>query len=193
MAGNNVPERLINFRVYTAGNDLLGVATVDLPELEAMSETTSGAGVAGEVESPVLGHFASMTTTLTWRTIEKKAMALAAPIAHVIEVRGSQQVYDSGNGTYKSVPVKATMRVVPKNVSLGSFEVGATTDTEHEFEVLYIKLFIDGIEVIEIDKFNYIARFYGVDILEGVRKDLGLNGRGSISSAVNSIMSIAGL
>ena len=50
--GNKVPERLVNFRVYNEGNDLLGVATVDLPSIEAMSDTVSGAGIAGEVESP---------------------------------------------------------------------------------------------------------------------------------------------
>ena len=76
MAGNNVTERLVNFRVYNEGNDLLGVATVDLPELSSMSDTVSGAGIAGEVESPVLGHFGSMETTLTWRTIEPAAMEL---------------------------------------------------------------------------------------------------------------------
>ncbi len=42
--GNKVPERLINFRVYNDGNDLLGVANVDLPSIEAMSDTVSGAG-----------------------------------------------------------------------------------------------------------------------------------------------------
>lgn len=46
MAGSNqMPERLVNFKVYNSGNDLLGIATVDLPELEAMSDTVSGAGI----------------------------------------------------------------------------------------------------------------------------------------------------
>jgi hypothetical protein len=31
MAGNKISERLVNFRVYDDGNDLLGVASVDLP------------------------------------------------------------------------------------------------------------------------------------------------------------------
>ena len=52
----NVPEKLINFRVYQDGADLLGVADVSLPSLEAMTETVKGAGVAGEVDSPVLGQ-----------------------------------------------------------------------------------------------------------------------------------------
>lgn len=171
---NKVPERLVNFRVYNNSNDLLGIATVDLPELSAMSETVSGAGIAGEVESPVLGHYSSMTTTFTWRTIEQAAMALSAQKAHEVEVRGSQQVYDAANGTYSTVPVRCTLRITPKNVSLGSFEPGATTDTESEFEVLYIKLFINNKSVVEIDKYNYVVKFGDEDILSSVRSDLGL-------------------
>lgn len=47
---NKVPERLINYRVYNESNALLGIATVDLPEIQAMSDTVSGAGIAGEVD-----------------------------------------------------------------------------------------------------------------------------------------------
>lgn len=63
--GNKVPERLINFRVYNDGNVLLGVATVDLSSIEAMSDTVSGACIGSEIESPILGHFSSMTAPLT--------------------------------------------------------------------------------------------------------------------------------
>lgn len=173
---NQVPERLINFNVYDGESKaLMGIATVDLPEIEAMSDTVSGAGIAGEVESPILGHFGSMTTTFTWRTIEKAAIALAAQEAHAVEIRGSQQVYDAANGTYSSVPVRCSMRIVPKTVTLGTFEPGATTDTEQEFEVLYIKLYVNGKALIEIDKFNFVAKFGDKDSLSSVRADLGLN------------------
>ena len=173
---NQVPERLVNFRVYNDSNDLLGIATVDLPELEAMSDTVSGAGIAGEVESPVLGHYSSMTTTFTWRVIEAAAMTLSAQKAHAVEVRGSQQVYDAANGTYSTTPIRCSMRIIPKTVSLGSLEPGATTDTEQEFEVLYLKVFVNNKAVIEIDKYNFIAKFGDSDdILASVRSDLGLN------------------
>jgi P2 family phage contractile tail tube protein len=176
MAGsNNVPERLVNFRVYYAGAvDLLGIATVDLPELEAMSDTVSGAGIAGEVESPILGHFGSMTTTFSWRTIENSAMVLCQQKAHPVEIRGSQQVYDAASGVYKTVPVRVAMRIVPKTVTFGTFEPGATTDTEQEFEVLYLSVMVNNIQVCEIDKLNYVAMIGGQDALAGVRKDLGL-------------------
>ena len=175
MAGNKMNERLVNFRVYNSGNDLLGIATVDLPEITPMSDTNSGAGIAGEVESGILGHFESMTTKFAWRTIERAAISLCSQRkAHAVEVRGSQQTYDAANGTYSTIPVRASMRVSLKSAPLGTFEPGATTDTEQEFEVLYLKLYVDGKEVIEIDKYNFIAKFNGVDDLESVRRDLGI-------------------
>ncbi len=116
-----------------------------------------------------------MSTTFTWRTIESKAIKLAAQKSHTVDVRGSQQVYDAANGTYESKGVRATMKLVPKNVSLGSFEVGSTTDTETEFEVLYIKLYIEGKAALEIDKYNYKAVIGGNDVLASVRADLSLS------------------
>ena len=67
---NSIPERLINYRVYNEANALMGMATVDLPELQAMSDTVSGAGIAGEVDSPVLGHYQAMSSTFNWRTLK---------------------------------------------------------------------------------------------------------------------------
>ncbi len=171
---NKIPERLIGFRVYNDSNDLLGIANVTLPTIEAMSDTVSGAGIAGEVETPVLGHYGSMTTTLNWRTIEKAALTLAAPGAHQIEVRGSQQVYDAANGTQETKAVRLTMKVAAKSTNLGTFETGSTTDTEQEFEVLYFKLYVEGKAVAEVDKFNYVAKFGDTDSLASVRADLGL-------------------
>lgn len=171
---NLVPEKLINFRVYLDGGDLLGLADVQLPELEAMTETVKGAGIAGEIDHPVLGHYASMTLALNWRTIESNVMILSQPKAHALDLRGSQQVYDSGAGEYKTVPVRVVVRVMPKKTSLGKLEPGVTTETSNEFEVNYIKIFVSGKKEVEIDKYNYICEVNGVDYLAGVRSDLGL-------------------
>lgn len=176
MAGENkVKERLIAFRVYNDANDLLGIATVDLPELSSMTDTVTGAGIAGEVDSPVLGHYQSMTCTLNWRVIEKKALELAAHKAHALELRGSQQVYDAAGSVYSTEAVRITLRAIPKTTTLGTFETGASTDSSQEFEVVYIKISVGGKEVAEIDKYNYISKFGDEDILSSVRADLGLS------------------
>ena len=172
---NPIQEKLVNFRVYNDANDLLGVATVDLPELAAMTDTVSGAGIAGEVDSPVLGHFQSMSVTLHWRTIEAAAMSLAEQKAHHLEIRGSEQRYDAGSGLYSTVPVRLVVKGTPKTTSLGSFEPGSTTDTTTELEASYLKLVVAGKELVEVDKYNYIAKFNGSDALQSVRADLGLS------------------
>ena len=171
---NPINEKLVNFRVYNDAKDLLGIATVDLPELAAMTDTVSGAGIAGEVDSPVLGHFGAMSVTLHWRTIEAVAMQLAQQKAHHLEIRGSMQRYDAGAGVYSTVPVRIVVKGVPKTTSLGSFEPGSTTDTTTELECSYLKIVVGGKELVEVDKFNYIAKFGGADALQSVRSDLGL-------------------
>ena len=54
---NYIPEQTIAFRIYANGSDLLGVASVELPELSNLTETVSGTGVLGEYESPAMGAF----------------------------------------------------------------------------------------------------------------------------------------
>lgn len=171
---NQVPEKLINFRVYENGVDLLGLADVQLPSLEYMSETVKGAGVAGEVDSLTIGHFSKMTVQFNWRQITKPLIGLAKPIAHQLDIRGAQQVYNASTGEYKVVPIKVVVKATPKKVELGKLNVGATTDSSTEMEVVYIKISIDGVNVLEIDKFNYICNINGTDSLEAVRLALGL-------------------
>lgn len=174
MANKN-PEKLTSFRVYKDGKDMLGVADVNLPDLEAMTDTIKGAGIAGEVDSPVLGHYGPMALTLNWRTISGDVLELAKPQAHHLELRAAIQVYDAGTGKYTAVAQKIVVKAVPKKTGLGKMDVGSAQDTGSEFEVNYIKIFMDEIEKLEIDKFNFICRINGEDILADTRKALGLD------------------
>lgn len=169
-----VPEKLINFRVYQNGSDLIGIADVTLPNLEAMTETVKGAGIAGEIDSPVLGHYSSMELELNWRTLEKPNVILASPKGVQLDLRAAQQVYDSSAGAYVVRPVKIVVSGVPKNTEPGKLDVGTTSDTKNTIEVNYIKITIDGEDVLEVDKFNYICNIGGTDYLAEVREALGL-------------------
>ncbi len=177
MAVQGTPTQNINFNIYDSeSNMLLGVAEVELPNFEAMSETISGAGLAGEIDMPTLGHFGSMTVSLSWRTMNANITKLLAPKAHQLDFRASVQNYDKNTGTITSVSVKHTVTVVPKSTGFGNLNVGTGSDSSSEFELVYIKTLIDGVEAVEYDKFNYIFRVHGVDHLASVRRDLGLAG-----------------
>ena len=170
-----IPEKLINFRVYQDGDDLLGVSDVTLPKLEAVTETVKGAGIAGEIDSPTIGHFGSMELELNWRSLAKRNIVLAKPTGVNLDLRGAVQVNDNATGTMKSESVKIVVRGMTKNTDLGKLEMGATTDTKNTIEVTYIKIDVDGSTVLEIDKYNYICRIDGEDYLSDVRTALGLN------------------
>jgi len=171
---NKISEKLINYSAYLNGTSYLGTVDVELPNLEAMTETVSGAGIAGEVDSPVLGHYAAMTVTLNWRTLNIPQFKLAKQKSHALDFRGAQQVFDAATGTYDSQGIKVSVRGVPKSTSVGKLAVGATTDSSNELEVTYLKIEIDGMRVVEIDKFNFIAFVDGEDVLAKVRKQLGM-------------------
>ena len=89
MAATQIPEKLINFNVYRDNHVLVGIADVDLPPIEFMTDTIKGSGIAGEVESIVMGHFGKMPLSMTWRTITGDNTYLAAPMIHPI-VTGKQ-------------------------------------------------------------------------------------------------------
>lgn len=171
---NKMAEKLINFRVYNDSKDLIGTADVDLPELEAMTDTVKGAGIAGEIDVPILGHYSSMGLTINWRTFNDNTMTLAKPMAHQLELRGAVQVYDAGTGAYSTVAQKVVVKVVPKKTGLGKLDVGVGQDSSSEFECTYIKIWIDGSEKFELDKYNYICKIDGDDFLKETRDALGL-------------------
>lgn len=169
-----VPEKLINFRVYQDGDDLLGISDVTLPKLDSITETVKGAGVAGEIDDPTIGHFGSMELELNWRSLVKSNIVLAKPTGVHLDLRGACQGHDSAKNVLKTMPVKIVVEGTPKSTDLGKLDMGATTDTKNTIEVTYIKITADGETVLEIDKFNYICVIDGVDYMADIRDALGL-------------------
>lgn len=171
---STLPENMINYTVWEDADRKMGTANIDLPSLDALAEKVKGAAIAGEIDAPVLGHYAAMSLGVSWRTITKDAATLAKPVAHNLTFRGSQQVYDSAAGTFSTVSVKIVVKAIPKKTSLGKLVVAGNTDTKNEFEIPYIKVFVGGEEKFELDKYNFICKIDGEDVLAQVRQDLGL-------------------
>lgn len=171
---NKISEKMINFRAYDGVlGELLGLVDAELPTLEAMSESITGAGIAGEVDSPTLGHYGPMSMTLKWRTSEPQALKLLAPKSHAIELRGSIQRWNASAGEFETTALKVVTRAVPKSSPLGTLTPGGAQEPSAEFSVRYIKVFLDGKTYLEVDPINFICVIDGVDYLAKVRTDLG--------------------
>lgn len=168
------PDKTINYNVYSEEGELLGVATAELPELAYMTETLTGAGLAGEIETPVTGHFGAMSTTLNFNAIQADAIVLLSTKGNTLTLRSAQQALDTAEvSTHKTQGIKIMLKTLPKTMSLGSFEPGAKTDTSIELETPYIKIEVDGKQVLEIDKLNFKCVIGENDLLETVRANLG--------------------
>lgn len=90
-----------------------------------------------------------------------------------IDFRGSIQTLDATQN-YIHIPVRVTIRGMPKTTPLGSLAVGGTMDNSNELETYYIKIVYNGETVVEIDKTNFICIIDGVDYLAQIRENLGL-------------------
>ena len=170
-----IPEKLINFRAYKNGTQYMGIANVDLPSMQSMTTSIKGSGISGEIDSVVPGHFQSMQAKIQFRTVTTDGIALLAPIAHEIDFRGSLDTYDSAEGKHVVTPLKVWIKGKPKTVPLGKLEPGATMDNDIELEVLALGVWINGNEVIYIDKLNYICRVEGTDYLADARAAEGMS------------------
>jgi uncharacterized protein len=170
-----IPERLVNCNVYggPAAAVFLGLATVDLPSFESMTETIQGAGIAGEYASPVLGHFTSQMVKLAFRTVTKSQIDMLAPVYQRFDVRGSIQIQDPGLGLIGTHAIALDCRGQVKNLVLGKMEPGKVMGSELDLEIARITLDIAGVRVVELDKFNMVFAVNGVDFLANVRRDLG--------------------
>ncbi len=171
---NYVFDKTQNYRVYNDGNALLGIATVDLPDIAYMTDTLSGAGISGEIDTPVMGHIQSMQLTLHWRSVLQASLALLSTEGGTLTLMSSQQAVDTSNSHAVAKPLKIVVRYLPHTVGLGSLEPAASTDTTTELELTYIKIWEDDKEVIEVDKLNFICNVNGKDYLADVRKNMGM-------------------
>ena len=169
----NFDESVINFAVYEDSVEYVGMAGVTLPNLAAIVQTLSGAGIAGNVEVPVLGHYDVMSLGLNFRTTTEHSVRLSEPRRHNIDLRMAQQIEDTVAGEVKVQSIKHVLVVVPKTDTGGTVAPAAPTNGSGEYSVRYWATYIDGAKVREIDPLNFICEVNGVDYLADVRKAIG--------------------
>lgn len=169
----NFDESVINFAVYEDSVEYVGMAGVTLPNLAAIVQTLSGAGIAGNVEVPVLGHYDVMSLTLNFHTTTEHSVRLSEPRRHNIDLRMAQQIEDTVAGEVKVQSIKHVLVVVPKTDTGGTVAPAAPTNGSGEYSVRYWATYIDGAKVREIDPLNFICEVNGVDYLADVRKAIG--------------------
>ena len=171
----NIPEQLINFKQYISGGATpTAVVDVTLPDIEAMSESIRGAGIAGEIESITPGHYGAMSLTVNYRTMIKEGINISPYEKQEMEFYGALKETDQSTGKVVVKKVRVAVRTQAKKIGLGKLDVGKGTDSSTEYTTTYLKIEIDDKVVREIDQLNFIDIVDGIDMLADVRSALGM-------------------
>lgn len=170
MSQSNIPDKIINFNVYSDTEKLLGVSgEVTLPDFEPMTETLSGAGILGEIESPTPGHFGSQEIEIQFRTLTQSAFKVFENDSNTFIFRAAQQSRAVTSNKSEVRPLKIVVKGASKGGNLGKLGVGAPTETTVKLEIYYIKVEENGETLLELDKLNCIYVVNGVDKLADIR------------------------
>lgn len=167
-----IPEVMNNYNVYDdKARKMIGISgEVELPELEALTDTVEAAGILGEVEDPVTGQFASAKMKIPFSNLYEDIFNLMDTTnPPQLTLRGSMQVMNSATGGTDYVPVKIVVRGKATTSSLGKFVKGKKGEPEIELEILYIKVMINNKTTLELDKLNFVFIVNGKDMLAKVR------------------------
>lgn len=147
-------------------------ADLQLPSIEKLTDTIKGAGILGEIDLPVYGQVASMTFAVNNRSDSPMYSMLARPGAIKFEVVWTNDTLDSSNMSVKIQQNKVFMTGFNKKYDPGKVEVGGAADGSSEFEIVYYRKIVNGVEVLLIDKLNGKFVVNGRDYMDSNRAAL---------------------
>ncbi len=169
---NVIPEVLNHFNVYNdSAKKLIGISgELELPEMEAITDTIEGSGVLGEIEDPVTGQFSSMKMKIPFAVLYEDMFSIMNTTKPPqLTLRASMQCMDPSTGETGYYPVKIVVRGKASTSNMGKVVKGKKMEPEVELEILYIKIQINNKTVLELDKLNFKYVLNGVDMLAKIR------------------------
>lgn len=152
---------------------LPNVNDIQLPDIEFGTDTIKGAGILGEIDWPSIYSPGSMTFSINNKMDMQITNSLIAPVLQEFDVRWTGDVFDTNNVRISVDSHKAIIKGLPKKLSPGKVEAGASQDGSNEIEVLYYKKVLNGVTTLEIDKLNHVFRVGDTDYGAQIREALG--------------------
>ena len=170
-----IPMVMHAYNIYNNKNKALqGMESeVTLPDLEMMTETISGAGIAGEVEEVIMGFLSSMEMEIDWNIMYGDffdSIYIGQPAD--LTLRASNQVLNKATGEMVESAQRVVVRGRTKKIEGGTAKQGGKSEPKTTYEMTYIKIEQDGETKLEADKYNFIFSVNGHDYLADVRKNI---------------------
>lgn len=167
-----IPELVNDFNVYKSGNKLIGITgEVSLAELSALTDTISGPGILGEIETVVLGAFGSIQQEIPFRMLSDDIFSLANPReVQELTLRASNQGTVKATGSIISKGMRIVFRGRPVAFKPGTVKKGGQMGASVTLELIYILVEVDGSRKLELDKLNGVYKVNDVDLLSDIKQ-----------------------
>lgn len=166
-------NKLVNANLYVDGNSLLGRAEeITLPPIKWKMVEHKALGMIGTINTPSV--LEKLEGKIKWAAYYPDAMkkALDPWSAVQLQVRASLEGWaGAGRVTQQSVVVMMTVSL--QELPLGNIKQGDNVEIESTYNCSYIKLTIDGQEILEVDILANIYKVNGQDLMEQYRTNIG--------------------
>lgn len=138
--------------------------TITLPEVTRVTAEFKTAGGAQEFPINLLED---MEASVSTQGVDGNMFLLTAPDLDMLEGRWKQQVMTAG-GNFKEVGCKVFIGVHPVTLLPGAgLEVGSPSENDITYKVHSVKLIVDGVIVLHVDKItgkiDVLGKSYGTD------------------------------
>lgn len=169
------PNVLNDAAIYVDGKTWLGVAEVNLPDIQHKVTEFKVFGVSGGMDAPLIGHIDKIKIAIKFKSVDKEAWKTIydSSKSPLLDIRAVVQEYNAATGMMEYFDIKVIAKGFFHKLKPLGFKQGSDETSDAEYEAHYLKIDIGGEEILEIDKFNYIYKVAGDDKLAMVRAGLG--------------------
>ena len=169
-----IPEVISRFNVYKGSDDggekMLGISNkIDIPALEAITETISGSGILGEIDVTTPGEFGNIEIQIPYIGICEGMFDFSMNKRETITLRASEQSTMTKDGTKVYEKYKFVLAGTVKAYTPGSIEKGKRMESSVTLTVSYMKIMNGDKELLELDKYNEVFKINGEDQLADLR------------------------
>ena len=147
------PEIINNFHLYegteNGGDMMLGISgQVELPGLEAITETLSGSGILGEIEVTNPGHFSALDVTIPYVAVCEGMFSMNPNKRTMLTLRACEQSTVKATGDIQHDQMKIVFGGKVKGYKLGKLENGKQMESSVSLSCSYIKITVGDTTVL---------------------------------------------
>lgn len=168
----SLPRKLKNFNLFVDGRSYVGeVEELTLPKLTRKMEEYRGGGMHGPIDSDM--GMEKLSLEWTCAGYVRHALNQFGATRHdAAQLRFAGGIQREDTGEVQAVEV--VVRGRHSEIDFGNAKAGENTQIKFTTSVSYYKLSIDDETIIEIDLLNMIEIVNGTDLLESIRRAIGL-------------------